>query len=361
MNHFAAALLVALTLTPEASRLAKESAALENEGNAKEALAKMEGAFAASPEEAYLAFHVGRLRAATGDQTGAADAYETYVRLAPTASNADDVRRAVARLRAPTAAGQAEARTRLIQGQGFFEQRRIEDAEAELKEAVALAPNWSAPYFNLGALYEATGRPIEALEYFKKGLPFAPANEASAMSSKLAALEVKAAEEAKRVGERQAKEQAEKKRREEFERKQREQVERQQRAAILARQKEVNEAALLVTEARRDQRSGRRTAGYVLTAIGVAAGAAAGYFATQGMAQNDRIRAGGFATRRSMEELEASGRAYNAVGYGNAAVSGITLAIGLPLLLGNLGDGDDGESVGALSTPSASVAKGAAF
>lgn len=88
-----------------------------------------------------------------------------------------------------------------------------------------------------------------------------------------------------------------------------------------------------------DARRLRRTTGIVLTVFGVASLGGALAFAVLGGNQNSAIQAGGFATASDIASADNLGTAYN-VAFGVALAGGLVLAaIGLPLILTNLGDG----------------------
>ena len=55
----------------------------------------------------------------------------------------------------------------------------IAGAEAAYRAAAALAPDWSAPFYNLGLMYKYLGKWRESLEYNKRAAELNPADEAS--------------------------------------------------------------------------------------------------------------------------------------------------------------------------------------
>lgn len=74
-------------------------------------------------------------------------------------------------------------RTRIKLGKVLFEQGQAEQAESVYQQALALFPQKDRQYFihdqsqlyqNLGALYEATNRPVLALEFYKNALEIDP-------------------------------------------------------------------------------------------------------------------------------------------------------------------------------------------
>jgi Tfp pilus assembly protein PilF len=93
-----------------------------------------------------------------------------------------------------------EARRHMDRGQAAVEMANApEDYEAaikEFKQAISLAPDWPAPYYNLGLAQEKAGKFREAVTSFEQYLRLAPnASDAKMVKSLITKLEYKAEQE----------------------------------------------------------------------------------------------------------------------------------------------------------------------
>ena len=79
----------------------------------------------------------------------------------------------IERLEALLAAGQDNALLRLSLGQALLREGRVEDAEAQLRAALAHDPGYSAAWRALGQALDAAARPGEAAETYRRGIEVA--------------------------------------------------------------------------------------------------------------------------------------------------------------------------------------------
>ena len=56
----------------------------------------------------------------------------------------------------------------------YFNQRQWEQAEASYRKALEVRADYGLAHYNLGNLYDETGRPMEAVEQYKKALEIDP-------------------------------------------------------------------------------------------------------------------------------------------------------------------------------------------
>jgi hypothetical protein len=106
--------------------------------------------------------------------------------------------------------------------------------------------------------------------------------------------------------------------------------EEEERRVAEARQKRDAEVAAVKAVA-----GPRRAAGWALVGVGLAAGAVSGLSAYLGAKQNDKIRAGGFATQQDIADAATTGKTFNIMSIGFAVGGGALLAVGLPIILAN--------------------------
>jgi hypothetical protein len=117
------------------------------------------------------------------------------------------------------------------------------------------------------------------------------------------------------------------------------QAELARRRAIEEQQREADEAAAAAHaqwEHDRHPRAVRRTAGIVVTSVGVVSGVLAGTFAGLGGGVNSSIAAGGFASGSDIASEASKGQTYNGVAEGMLVVGLVGLAVGLPLTFASL-------------------------
>lgn len=103
------------------------------------------------PQDAETWVNLGKIRIATGEYTRGEECFRRAVALQPQAAAAHE-------------------------GLGFalLMQRRVDEAEPALIEAVRCAPTLSSPLNNLGALYAEMGDSVRAAEVFRKAIELAP-------------------------------------------------------------------------------------------------------------------------------------------------------------------------------------------
>jgi hypothetical protein len=85
-----------------------------------------------------------------------------------------------------------------------------------------------------------------------------------------------------------------------------------------------------------DGRAGRRAAGFIVGAIGVASGVGAGLFAFLGGQENTTIRNGGLATSSDISAAASSGKTDNTLAIAFGVGAAVGLGIGIPLVFANL-------------------------
>jgi len=142
----------------------------------------------AIPEEAYnsdVHYAYGRLRMGKGDLAGARKHLLQALELLP--SNHDilnslylldreegRIQDSIERLDAAIAADPENSRLYILQGNVALAERRGEDAEADFKKAIDLAPNDLKAYEHLARYYASTGRLQEAIDTYEAAVAVRP-------------------------------------------------------------------------------------------------------------------------------------------------------------------------------------------
>lgn len=85
----------------------------------------------------------------------------------------------------------------------------------------------------------------------------------------------------------------------------------------------------------RSAAAGRRTAGYIVTGVGVGLGGLAGLFAYLGSQQNKNIQGGGFATSKDITDAQSRGSTYNTMSWIFGGIGVAFAAVGVPLIVFN--------------------------
>lgn len=175
----------------DAMVLATEGGELAGKGDLTGARQKLERAYVLAPKNAAILFNLAQVREAAGDMAAALAGYGEYLKLAPNAPDAGDVKSRIARLQAAATNVPAEAEMKLLKGQKLFKAERYDDAVSAFLEAEKLAPSWAAPQFNLGVTYEQMGKLGEAKTRFDRYRPLATPDEQKALDDRLVDLEIK--------------------------------------------------------------------------------------------------------------------------------------------------------------------------
>jgi tetratricopeptide (TPR) repeat protein len=151
--------------------LAHEAAIAGDDRAARDLFAQ---AAAADPSDASLAYYLGRAHESLGEADAAARQYCRFLALAPTGSDAPDVRDRLARL-APTVGALSEPASSLFsRGVEHYDQRRYDDAVRAFSGVIERAPSFEAAYYDRALASMAAGKPERAVGDLERYLELAP-------------------------------------------------------------------------------------------------------------------------------------------------------------------------------------------
>jgi hypothetical protein len=135
-------------------------------------------------------------------------------------------------------------------------------------------------------------------------------------------------------------------------------VEQEHRVAEARRKREAEEeierqrqAALQAADERRNDRSGRRTTGFVIGGLGLASGATSFVFMALAGGVNSQIKSGGFANTAAIQSADSTGNLYNIVSIATGAAGAVGFGVGTLFVLLNLPEADGAPATGLVLTP----------
>jgi tetratricopeptide (TPR) repeat protein len=222
-------------------------------------------------------------------------------------------------------AREATAREHLLKGQMYAQSGRPSEAEAELRQAEQLAPDWESVHVALAEVAEQSKHYDDAIRSQRWLLARSTPDRRPAIEQKIAALAI-AADDAKREGAEQARRDAQ---------------------ATLERKREQARAAEELDRTRRRDLASSRHWALALGGVGVASLGAAGVFAYLGKSQNDAIEKGGFGSWIDVQDAANKGSLYNTLGYVFLTTGIVLVAISVPWYLWSR---EPGTTVGVVPT-----------
>lgn len=335
--------------TPES--LVSQAAELAGEGKIEAAKKKLEQAHQLAPQNTVVLYNLGVIREATGDAAGAMTMYDAYLRAAPDAADAPDVLSRLRRLQAQTPIP-SKAREHFLLGQAYLKHGRLGEADVEFTEAVKLAPHFKDALLASAVLAERLERDEDALNRFRTYRGYVSGDEAAMIDEKISELLLKV-NDAKRADQRLAQAEEERKKREAEEaklaeqRKLEEQKRQEEQAKVAAaeaekRQKmeaearaaaerEAQQKAFVDSRKGAQARSGLRSTGFQLIALGALGAVGTGTFMYLGNQQNVRILSGGHQNGAAILAEAQLGQTFNILTYVSAGVGVIGLGTGITL------------------------------
>jgi tetratricopeptide (TPR) repeat protein len=124
-----------------------------------------------SPQNAMLAYYLGREHEFLGSNTDAVREYCKYLQLSPNARDADEVRGRIVRLVPASQIAQVdEARANFSSGVALLERRQYVAADSIFGSIATKLPNTPEPYYNRALSRAARGERAMAMEDFQKYL-----------------------------------------------------------------------------------------------------------------------------------------------------------------------------------------------
>jgi tetratricopeptide (TPR) repeat protein len=121
---------------------------------------KMKAALQANPKDTTALFGLGQMYEMAAKFPEAEDYYRRYLEVSP---------------------GNAEVRMALAGV--YFNQQKLDNAEAEMQEAVRRRPNYDFAHYNLGVIYAAAQKKAEAIKAWHKVMELSPGSELAQKSA----------------------------------------------------------------------------------------------------------------------------------------------------------------------------------
>lgn len=138
--------------------------------------------------KALMESRIGMIEAAKGNKTGAAEAFgralqedlsyfPAHVNLAYLALETGDAETVISEMNLAVDIKPDDPGIRYRYGYALGTVSKLEEAEVQLKKAVELNPDFAAPHFTLGEVYQAGGRRPEAIKEYEAFLALSAAND----------------------------------------------------------------------------------------------------------------------------------------------------------------------------------------